>query len=116
MGTILSVQTVQTPKFPIPSADQAYLESEKNADLNNKLDQEIKNTSNYERFNILHAQAYEDCKVRIMVAMLLGNTHTKCLDIGNDNERTLLKLGYNLSETFTHPYYHVRVNWKPKTT
>lgn len=87
MGTILSVQTVQMPTFPILSADQAYLESEKNADLNNKLDQEIKNTNvyNYERFNILHAQAYEDCKVRVMVAMLLGN-------------------------------YHVRVNWKPKTT
>lgn len=112
MGTIFSIEMA---KFPIPPANEAYLESKKNVDLNDKLDQEIKNTSamNHDRFNLLYSQTYEDCKARMMVAMLLGKTKTKCLDIGIDNERELIKLKYNLSDTLTHPYY-LRVSWNPK--
>lgn len=110
MGTKLSRDA------SIMSADTAYLESKKNIDLNNKIDQEIKNTSvlDYNRFNILYSQTFEDCKVRMMIAMVSGNTHTKCLDIGAENERELVKLGYKLSETFTgRSYYHIRVSWGP---
>jgi hypothetical protein len=112
MGTTFS------QNIPIPSADEAYSESKKNMDLNNQIDQEIKKTYpfHYDRFNILYSQTYEDCKARIMVAMMLGKTRTKCLDIGIDNERTLIKLGYNLSENFKAdaPPYHLRVSWLPE--
>jgi hypothetical protein len=114
MGTTFS------QNISIPSADVAYSESKKNMDLNNQIDQEIKNTHpfHYDRFNILYSQTYEDCKARIMVAMMLGHTHTKCLDIGIDNERTLIKSGYNLSENFKAdaPPCHLRVSWSPETT
>ena len=117
MGTILSIATISVPieTMPITTAEQAYLKSQKNIELNNKLHQEIKNTSpfNGDRFNILYEQTYEGCKTRVMIAMLLGKTQTKCLDIGRNNERTLMKSGYNLTEIPSHPYYHVRVSWNP---
>jgi len=111
MGNIFSI--VENG-LPVPSAQDAYAESMKNVNLNMKLDQQINNTRNDLIRQELYDRAYEDCKARIMVAMISGHTSTLCLNIGEDNRRSLIRLGYNLNyDTYPNKqYYKVHVDWR----
>jgi hypothetical protein len=123
MGTILSIETQKHADKPI-SANDAYFISKQVIEMSTKLDQEIKNTpvSNNVQVNQLYSQAYEDCKAKVVLSMISGNTNAMCLNIGIENEKTLRNLGYNLQPTpvmdhFANPvppYYKLRVSWKPK--
>jgi hypothetical protein len=126
MGNIISIETGFKPSINLPSANDVYLATKKNQDESLKLDRQIRDLSTsreqYYKLQEIQSLAYEECKARVLFAMISGNTSTVCQNIGGKNEYRLRELGYNLYQfpmsdddnSAASMFFRLQVTWDPK--